>query len=559
MTQFFDKIIIIGYGIVTKNVLETVYSKRRDYKYEVEYIEHEVYPINSAVKYAVLNNDEFVTIEREDELLGHLLEESVEHKLLIISAGNNYDFPRKLVEKDNVTIVNYHNSLLPNYPGRNAVSWVIFNKEEKTGITWHYVSETIEPSDIIAQREYVIPDDIKAYQLSEELMKLASDTFQSVYENILNGRADRKTQSNNTCNRKEIKSNEVPANGNVNLSDDVSDIYRILRALDFGKDRVFPLMIADYQGTKIQIKNYRIASEKENGEYKLCIPYDNRILIIYFNVLISDTEMCGEISIDELSEIVGALKRVNKRIATNMYLTENELRQIIQKEEIAFYYRRDICLNLYRKEWNFTRLYYYIADYSQYCVYGTFAPIVADIFFTKRTERTEKLVDAFVHNGFKEYAFFSRYVKKSDEIDVMKRDSNCIIDGTAPEFYEILKKCFDVYTDYIPEERNIDEFIRDHMCYSYIDENGDLLGGAVITIRGEVATEEFTFVKPGQRGRGISKELHAYCYRHASDYGTKQITKFYSWVNDKNESSWKHLIHVGYRKDNMHKITMMKG
>lgn len=43
----FDHVVVIGYGVVTGEVLKTVYSLASKYGYTYEYIEHEVHPFNA--------------------------------------------------------------------------------------------------------------------------------------------------------------------------------------------------------------------------------------------------------------------------------------------------------------------------------------------------------------------------------------------------------------------------------------------------------------------------------------------------------------------------------
>ena len=61
-----------------------------------------------------------------------------EAKILLLSAHNSYIFPKEIVEKENFTIINFHNAYLPNYRGRNAPTWEIFTKKslaEQLGIS----------------------------------------------------------------------------------------------------------------------------------------------------------------------------------------------------------------------------------------------------------------------------------------------------------------------------------------------------------------------------------------------------------------------------------------
>lgn len=265
----FEHVIVIGYGIVTEKVLYCVWEKCLEYGYTMEYIEYEVYPFNKAKKFAVEKGIYYSMIENKKELLDYF-QKKARTSLLIISASNNYLFPRDLVRNKNVTIINFHNALLPDLPGRNAPSWAIYEGKKKTGITWHYVSAEIDAGDIIVQKECEIDPDIKAYKLVEKLMKLASEAFMECYCDVLDGKAQSIVQ-NIPSNRKIYKSDEVPSDGYFSMDDAPDDIYRLLRAVDYGKNNIFPLIKTEYNGEIIQIHRYKKikAEEQEGGEYRI--------------------------------------------------------------------------------------------------------------------------------------------------------------------------------------------------------------------------------------------------------------------------------------------------
>ena len=144
----FEHICVIGYGVVTGAVLKTVHMLSDKWGYSFEYIEHEVHPFNLADKYAKSNEIESHCIEDRNELLRYFLNRA-NKRTLIISASNNFLFPDTLTDNPNITIINFHNALLPELPGRNAPSWAIYLGKNKTGITWHYVTKGVDEGDII--------------------------------------------------------------------------------------------------------------------------------------------------------------------------------------------------------------------------------------------------------------------------------------------------------------------------------------------------------------------------------------------------------------------------
>lgn len=259
----FEKIIIIGYGKATGEILKFVDDKKNDFGYELEFIEHEIHPFSITLKICEERGIPNKQIEDKNELIAYFDEKASEnHKLLILSASNNFLFPKCLVEKDNVTIVNFHNALLPKFPGRNAPSWVIYEGEKETGITWHYVTSGVDEGSIIIQKKCDISPDMRAFELTEKLMDLAYEGFCEVFERILFENIEAKPQDKGfISSRKMYKSKEVPGDACFNLNDKVEDIYRLFRALDYGKNDIFPEITSVVNGEKVKFIRYKKISK----------------------------------------------------------------------------------------------------------------------------------------------------------------------------------------------------------------------------------------------------------------------------------------------------------
>lgn len=280
----YEEVIVIGYGAVTGEVLSTVCQYAGEYRYQAAYIEHEPHPFNMAAKYAREHGIEYLRIEEKPMLTEYFLKKTQEKTTLIVSAGNHYLFPAELTQRENVTIINFHNALLPELPGRNAPSWAIYEGYRKTGITWHYVQAGVDDGDIIIQKECGISGDTKAYELVARQMKLASEAFAQIYEAILCHRAPAQKQEI-AKGRRIYKSKEVPGNGHFDLRDDPAYIYRLLRSLDYGKNNIFPMATTTYQGSTIQIRRYKKAPkdqcEKGPGRIWLDLDHEHCLMLKY--------------------------------------------------------------------------------------------------------------------------------------------------------------------------------------------------------------------------------------------------------------------------------------
>ena len=264
MNTTFQKVVIIGYGKVTGEVLQYVCDQRKEYGYEIQFIEHEVHSLSITEKICAENGIPFMRITDKRELAAYL--EKITERALIISASNNFLFPASLVEKEHITIINFHNALLPEYPGRNAPTWVIYMGEKETGITWHYVTAGVDEGSIIIQKRCEIGDDTKAYELTERLMDLASEAFRESFADVMTERVNARPQGFNP-KRKMYRSYEVPANGFFELTDSPENIYRLLRSVDYGKNDIFPPMHTVIDGKEAEILRYRkITPDKRKDE-----------------------------------------------------------------------------------------------------------------------------------------------------------------------------------------------------------------------------------------------------------------------------------------------------
>lgn len=274
----FQKVIIIGYGKVTGEVLAYVKERQQDYGYQLSFIEHEIHPFSITEKICMEKGISFMQIEDKKELAGYF--QKIQEKTLIISASNNFLFPKALVGKENITIINFHNALLPSYPGRNAPSWAIFMGEKETGITWHYVTPGVDEGNIIIQKKCEISADTKAYELAEKLMDLAYEAFAESFEAVLGEKAEAREQKFNS-DRRMYHSYDVPADGVFEIAQGADYIYRLLRSVDYGKNDIFPSVKTVIDGRKAEILRYRkISPDKlKEGEGFLYLPIDRDTLL----------------------------------------------------------------------------------------------------------------------------------------------------------------------------------------------------------------------------------------------------------------------------------------
>lgn len=270
MKGIFEHIVVIGYGKITGEVLSFVNAQKEKYGYQMEFIEYEIHPVSITHKICTDEGIPYAQIPEKAKVTEKLL--SIPEKTLIISASNNYLFPAEVVNKDNITVINFHNALLPKFPGRNAPSWAMFEGETEAGITWHYVTPGVDDGAIIVQKKTQITPDMKAYELAGILMNIAFEGFRESFEGVVTGTAPVVHQVF-PPNRKIYLSKMVPNEGVFSLDDSPEDIYRLLRSTDYGLNAIFPHMKTNYQGKEIEITRYRkISADKKEDDGSLYLP-----------------------------------------------------------------------------------------------------------------------------------------------------------------------------------------------------------------------------------------------------------------------------------------------
>lgn len=264
MKTEFRRVVVIGYGKAAGEILKYIADRQADCGYRLEFIEHEPHALSVTKQICGERGIPFSSVPDKHELGLYL--DGIQEKTLIVSASNNYLFPASLVERSNISIVNFHNALLPDYPGRNAPSWVIYQGETRTGITWHYVTAGVDEGNIIIQKSCEIGPDTRAYELTERLMDLACTGFEECFDGILSERVEAKPQVF-LPGRKMYRSTETPGDGFVDLQEEPEKIYRLLRSVDYGKTGVFAPLQTTVEGARAEILRYRkVPPEKRKEE-----------------------------------------------------------------------------------------------------------------------------------------------------------------------------------------------------------------------------------------------------------------------------------------------------
>lgn len=254
-------------------------------------------------------------------------------------------------------------------------------------------------------------------------------------------------------------------------------------------------------------------------------------------------------------EMVSKIKKVNRKYLSNYFLPEPVFLKAIQQEDVTYFYKENEYLNLWWKKENFKRLYYFIADPCYYKMENDCSRCVCDVIgrHIRLADAHETLISAGMHK----YAVYNKWVcNKQVHLNLKIQDGYRIVDEDDGNLYiDSLNLYFDKLSDLLPDQNEMDKFIKDMHFIGIHDIYSDVLvAGMVYSKEGCAITEKYLFVTSGCRRQGMGKILHNTLYKK---YAGEEV-KYIAWIREDNfESINLHKVY-NYRKQDLMKITFLK-
>ena len=288
--MFFDKILIIGANKVACDCLNALLRKiDRNKLCVLESSDSKISMLHNLCKKNEVSY--YKVLQRKD--IGEFIETySFSSKVLIISANNQYLFSKSEVQNTKISIINFHYALLPNYRGLNIPSWVIYNGEPETGITWHYVDAEIDHGCIIKQKAMQIEETTTAFDIVRWGMANAVILFNEFIDELLSkGKVE--TSLKESMYGRIYYGKNIPANGCLDLTVSVHKISRLLRAYDYKCFELLPKLQLKDNEQLFEVERYVITKmpsenakrEMERGEDYIHIVEDNLDIMIHVKAL----------------------------------------------------------------------------------------------------------------------------------------------------------------------------------------------------------------------------------------------------------------------------------
>ena len=171
----------------------------------------------------------------------------------------NYKIPKVLLNSTKDGFINVHPSMLPKYRGGNPYSRVIMNGEAETGVTIHFMDESFDTGDIIAQKPYHIHSKATMGTIFNELNVLGIELLLQVLQAYETQELPRIPQPlGDFISGKGLSERDTY----INYNQTAEEIERFIRALN-------PFIIANttFRGNLMRIMKAEVASDA------FCIPH----------------------------------------------------------------------------------------------------------------------------------------------------------------------------------------------------------------------------------------------------------------------------------------------
>lgn len=94
----------------------------------------------------------------------------------------------EFLSKYNNKVINIHPSLLPKYPGLQAIQKAFQNVESETGVTVHYVNEGVDTGSIILQEKVTITPEDTLESLEKKVHQVEHQLYPKAIQKVLWGK-----------------------------------------------------------------------------------------------------------------------------------------------------------------------------------------------------------------------------------------------------------------------------------------------------------------------------------------------------------------------------------
>tara|TARA_R100001509_G_C4882191_1_gene220506 strand:+ start:1492 stop:2187 length:696 start_codon:yes stop_codon:yes gene_type:complete len=91
--------------------------------------------------------------------------------------------PKDFIERASIAAINFHPSH-PRYPGSGGINWALYNEDDETGVTVHYLNEKVDNGPIINVYRVTIEESDDVASLIDKVHRCQFDSFANIIHTI---------------------------------------------------------------------------------------------------------------------------------------------------------------------------------------------------------------------------------------------------------------------------------------------------------------------------------------------------------------------------------------
>ena len=248
---------------------------------------------------------------------------------------------------------------------------------------------------------------------------------------------------------------------------------------------------------------------------------------------------------EEAMKIYTEAVRTRKKYS-NCYFSPNEFCHKLGKKKITVYKGEDALL-LVEKGERTNSLYYMSDSYNWVCslenIKASHKPLVLNL--VQKEESAEKL--PFLDYGYSVHKVYQR-LRKMGRLPDCKE--NTVSDYCGEEdrgrLRDMMDNTFDVFSDNIPTEEELNEFIKNKNIICIRMEHR-VIGFIIFEDKGKTSYIRMVCIDRDYRGKGLGNKLMNIYFRLHSDYKS-----FTLWYDTENMAAYSLYLRWGYEKESMY-------
>lgn len=161
----------------------------------------------------------------ESEIVGQIRELKPD---VIFVFGLSQIIPQEILDIPDLGCIGVHPTLLPKYRGRHPLIWPVIRGEERSGLTFFFMTDGVDDGDILWQEPFDIELEDDAGSLYEKIKDLASEAIPEFMSELESGEPTRIPQNEEQATYVRKRTRE---DGEIDWQESSLDVHNLIRAI----------------------------------------------------------------------------------------------------------------------------------------------------------------------------------------------------------------------------------------------------------------------------------------------------------------------------------------